>query len=76
MGYSHVVAYVLPRGVLVRISTRRPTKIILYGINKSVLGRVAIAIRKMRNPDAYKAKGVRFFREVVVLKKREKFGTF
>lgn len=74
LGYSHTITYFLPKNVLIKISSKRPTRILLSSFNKSTLGKVSNIIKKMRNPDAYKAKGIQFFKEIVVLKKREKFG--
>ena len=74
LGYSHTITYKIPNNVSLKISKKRPTKLILTGSNQAFLGQVAILIRKMRNPDSYKAKGVSFLKEIIVLKKREKFG--
>jgi large subunit ribosomal protein L6 len=76
LGYSHAIRYYLPVGVIIKVSKRKPTKLLLFSPNKQLLSQVATIVAKMRNPDVYKAKGIQFFKEVIVLKKREKFGVF
>jgi large subunit ribosomal protein L6 len=45
-----------------------PTKIIVKGANKEVVGQVAASIRKLRKPEPYKGKGVRYVDEKVLRK--------
>ena len=76
LGYSHIIKYYLPSNIIVKVSKRKPTKLLLFSKDKQLLSQVSIIISKMRNPDAYKAKGIQFFKEIITLKKREKFGVF
>ena len=66
LGYSHPVVYQPPTGVTVEVQDN--TKIAVRGINKQQVGQVAAEIRRLRPPDAYKGKGVRYKGEVLRLK--------
>lgn len=63
LGYSHPVIFPLPDGVEAKVD--KQTKVVLSGYDKQVLGEVAAKIRKLRPPEPYKGKGVRFAGEVV-----------
>jgi len=65
LGYSHKVEYVLPAGVQVEMDGQ---KITVEGIDKQLVGQVAAEIRKLRPPDPYKGKGIRYVGEVLHLK--------
>lgn len=67
LGYSHPVSFPLPAGVVAKVEARG-TRLTLEGIDKQVVGETAAKIRKLREPDAYKGKGVRFSGEEVRLK--------
>lgn len=67
LGFSHPIVFELPAGVTARIEEKN-TRIILTGIDKQQLGQVAANLRKIRPPDAYKGKGVRYKDEKIVLK--------
>lgn len=67
LGYSHPVNFSLPAGVGAKVE-RRGTRLTLEGIDKQVVGETAAKIRKLRKPDAYKGKGVRFADEDIRLK--------
>jgi large subunit ribosomal protein L6 len=68
LGYSHPVEYALPEGIdakAERINTKSSinqyqTTITLSGIDKQLLGQVAAELNRLRKPDAYKGKGVRY----------------
>ncbi len=68
LGYSHPVEYVLPEGIEAkseRVNTKTSINqyqltITLSGIDKQKLGQVAAEINRLRKPDAYKGKGVRY----------------
>lgn len=68
LGYSHPVEYVLPEGIdakTERVNTKTSinqyqTTITLTGIDKQMLGQVAAELNRLRKPDAYKGKGVRY----------------
>ncbi len=66
VGYSHPVDFALPEGISATVS--KDGTIEIEGINKQVVGDVAARIRKVRPPDSYKGKGIRYIDEVVKLK--------
>jgi large subunit ribosomal protein L6 len=66
LGYSHPVNVNAPDGVTFEVPT--PTRIIVKGIDKEKVGQVAADIRKLRKPEPYKGKGVRYAGERVVRK--------
>lgn len=61
LGYSHPIVFPLPEGVDAKIE--KNTEITLTGIDKQQLGQVAADIRKLRKPDVYKLKGIRYQNE-------------
>jgi large subunit ribosomal protein L6 len=63
LGFSHPVVVQAPEGVTFRVD--RPTLLHVDGIDKQKVGEVAANIRKLRKPDPYKGKGVRYQGEVV-----------
>lgn len=63
LGYSHPVVFPLPSGVTATVE--RQTVITLQGPDKQLLGQLASTIRSFRQPDPYKAKGVKYQEEVV-----------
>jgi large subunit ribosomal protein L6 len=63
LGFSHPVEFPVPDGL--QIQTPEPTKIIIEGIDKQLVGETAAQIRRIRPPDAYKGKGIRYSDEIV-----------
>jgi large subunit ribosomal protein L6 len=63
LGYSHPVPVIPPEGVTLRVET--PTRLVVEGIDKQQVGEVAAKIRKLRKPDPYKGKGVRYAGEQI-----------
>ena len=63
LGYSHPVPVPAPAGITFRVEA--PTRFVVEGIDKQKVGEVAANIRKLRKPDPYKGKGVRYQGEVV-----------
>jgi large subunit ribosomal protein L6 len=63
LGYSHPITVRPPEGISFRVET--PTRFHVEGIDKQKVGEVAANIRKLRKPDPYKGKGVRYQGEVV-----------
>ena len=63
LGYSHPVKVVPPEGITFVVDT--PTRFSVQGIDKQKVGEVAANIRKLRKPDPYKGKGVRYQGEVI-----------
>ncbi len=70
LGFSHDVAYPIPDGI--SIATPRPTEIVISGIDRQRVGQVAAEIRKWREPEPYKGKGVRYQGEYVFRKEGKK----
>ncbi|MFC4456609.1 50S ribosomal protein L6 [Deinococcus sonorensis] len=66
IGYSHPVVIAPPAGV--SFAVPEPTRIDVTGIDKQLVGQVAANVRKVRVPDAYHGKGVRFVGEKIALK--------
>lgn len=66
LGYSHPVKYVAPEGI--EFEVPQPTQIIVRGIDKQRVGQVASEIRKLRPPEPYKGKGIRYVGEHVARK--------
>jgi large subunit ribosomal protein L6 len=58
LGFSHPVPVPAPDGISFRVET--PTRFVVEGIDKQQVGEVAANIRKLRKPDPYKGKGVRY----------------
>ncbi len=63
LGYSHIVPVRAPEGITFVVDS--PTRFTVRGIDKQQVGEVAANIRKLRKPDPYKGKGVRYAGEVV-----------
>ena len=58
IGYSHPVAKKAPAGIEFELPT--PTRLVVRGIDKELVGQVAAEIRAIRKPEPYKAKGIRY----------------
>jgi len=58
LGYSHPVVIEAPEGISFAVET--PTKFSITGIDKQKVGQIAANIRRLRRPDPYKGKGVRY----------------
>jgi large subunit ribosomal protein L6 len=66
LGFSHPVLVDAPEGITFEVPV--PTRIIVKGIDKEKVGQVAANIRKLRKPEPYKGKGVRYLGERVMRK--------
>jgi large subunit ribosomal protein L6 len=66
VGYSHSVPVEAPEGVTFEVP--QPTRIVVRGIDKQLVGQVAADIRKIRKPEPYKGKGIRYADERVLRK--------
>lgn len=62
IGYSHPVIYCLPKGIEVKVDNNIIT---LSGIDKQLVGETAAQIRKIRKPEPYKGKGIKYSDEVI-----------
>ena len=66
LGFSHPVAVDAPEGVEFEVPS--PTRITVRGFDKQLVGQVAADIRKIRKPEPYKGKGIRYVDERVLRK--------
>ena len=66
LGYSHPVMVTAPEGITFEVP--EPTRIIVSGVDKEVVGQVAADIRDHRKPEPYKGKGIRYAGEHVARK--------
>lgn len=63
LGYSHPIVFDIPPGIDITID--KQTHIVVTGVDRQLVGQVAANIRRMRKPDPYKQKGVRYTGEVL-----------
>lgn len=70
LGFSHPTDFDVPEGIT--IETPSQTEIIVKGSNKELVGLVAADIRRIRGPEPYKGKGVRYADEIIELKETKK----
>jgi large subunit ribosomal protein L6 len=66
LGFSHPVHVEAPEGVTFEVPT--PNRVVVRGVDKEAVGQVAANIRKIRKPEPYKGKGVRYLGEHVAKK--------
>jgi len=65
VGYSHPVEFELPAGIEAKVEGNVIT---ISGINKQQVGEIAANIRKIRKPEPYKGKGIKYIDEVIIRK--------
>ena len=70
LGFSHPVVQTMPEGI--KVATPSQTEIVVTGIDKQLVGRIAAEIRDVKAPEPYKGKGVRYTGEILVLKETKK----
>ena len=58
LGYSHPVEFPAPEGIT--LATESPTRVVITGIDRALVGQVAANIRKKRPPEPYKGKGIKY----------------
>src|SRR5437773_4192301 len=63
LGYSHPIVFDIPEGIDIAID--KQTHVTVTGVDRQLVGQVAANIRRMRKPDPYKQKGVRYMGEVL-----------
>ncbi len=63
LGYSHSITFIAPEGIT--FAVEGPTRLGVQGIDKQLVGETAAKIRKLRKPEPYKGKGVRYAGEQV-----------
>ena len=66
LGFSHPVAFPIPEGIQIKVD--KQTHVEITGYDKVQVGQVAADIRKIRPPEPYKGKGVRYSDEVILRK--------
>jgi large subunit ribosomal protein L6 len=66
LGYSHPVRVEAPEGIDFEVPA--PTQVVVRGIDKQLVGEIAARIRKLRPPEPYKGKGIRYAGEYVARK--------
>ena len=66
LGYSHVINFPAPEGITYKVES--PTKLIISGIDKQLVGETAAKVKKLRKADPYKGKGLRLEGEKVLRK--------
>lgn len=66
VGYSHPILFTPPPGVTLGIDG--PTKVVISGVDKQVVGQIAAEIRNVRPPEPYKGKGIRYQGEHIIRK--------
>jgi large subunit ribosomal protein L6 len=63
LGYSHPVEVMAPEGITFDVPA--PTRVVVSGVNKELVGEVAAKIRSKRPPEPYLGKGIRYENEVI-----------
>ena len=63
LGYSHVINFPAPEGISYKVES--PTKLVISGIDKQLVGETAAKVKKLRKADPYKGKGLRLEGEKV-----------
>jgi large subunit ribosomal protein L6 len=66
LGFSHPVEFSIPEGIEIKVD--KQTRLTVSGIDRQQVGQVAAEIRKLRRPDPYKQKGIRYVGEVLKMK--------
>jgi large subunit ribosomal protein L6 len=64
LGYSHPVVFKIPAGIKIEVDVKAG-KMMITGADKQLLGQVAAEIRRLRPPDPYKGKGIKFAGEII-----------
>jgi len=70
LGYSHEIKFEIPEGI--EIKAEKPTLLVVSGINKQKVGEVASEIIKLRPPEPYKGKGIRYEGQQILRKEGKK----
>jgi large subunit ribosomal protein L6 len=63
VGFSHGIFFVSPPGI--KIEVPKPTSIVVSGVDRELVGEIAARIRRLRKPEPYKGKGIRYIDEHV-----------
>ena len=70
LGFSHPLAHPMPKGI--KVETPTQTEIVIKGMDRQLVGKVAAEVRAYRSPEPYKGKGVRYTGEQVEIKETKK----
>jgi large subunit ribosomal protein L6 len=73
LGYSNPMEYTVPQGIDIRVD--KQVNIVISGIDKQLVGKVAAEIRALRAPEPYKGKGIRYTGEKIRRKVGKSVGT-
>lgn len=73
VGFSHPYEMAIPEGVTVELP--QPTRIVVKSVDRQKVGEFAARIRKVRPPEPYKGKGIRYENEVIIKKAGKAFGS-
>jgi len=73
IGFNHPVEFDIPDGL--QIETPSPTEIVIRGADRQLVGEFAARVRRVRPPEPYKGKGIRYHDEEVVRKAGKAFGS-
>lgn len=73
IGFCHPIEMTIPEGVT--LETPNPTTIVISGADKQIVGEFAAQIRKIRPPEPYKGKGIRYRGEQILRKAGKAFGS-
>ncbi len=71
-GYSHVINVEVPQGITVEMPPKSTTELIISGIDKQAVAEFAANIRKIRKPEPYKGKGIKYKEERIRRKEGKK----
>ncbi len=66
LGFSHPIDFPIPQGI--KIAVEKQVRLSISGASKAVVGEVAAQIRKMKMPEPYKGKGIKYTEEVIIRK--------
>ena len=73
LGYSSPLSYKIPAGITIKID--KQVNVVVSGIDKELVGRVASEIRELKKPEPYKGKGVKYLGEQVKRKVGKSVGS-
>lgn len=74
IGFCHPVEIDIAKGLEVKVEKGKPIKMLVSGIDKQAVGQLAANIRKVRPPEPYKLKGIRYANELLIKKEGKAFG--
>jgi len=74
LGFSHEVVYSFPKEISIIPAKSKGTILLIKGFELTTVKQVAADIRSLRQPDAYKGKGIHYYNEILKLKKGKREG--